>query len=97
MATRQITVERFSVISSKSFQAVLSAIEAKIGRPDISRFIREVAASRTEREMEEIVHGAVGSSDLMEFIRFDIGEFCARSSASGLPGVCALSRVTRSS
>jgi hypothetical protein len=36
MATRQITVERFSVISSKSFQAVLSAIEAKTGRPDIS-------------------------------------------------------------
>lgn len=74
MATRQITVERFSVISSKSFQAVVSAIEAEIGRPDISRFIREVGASQTEREMEEIVHGAVGSSDLMEFIRFDIGE-----------------------
>ena len=74
MATRQISVERFSVISSKPFHSVVSAVEANIGRPDISSFIREIAAARTEGEMEDIVRDAVGLSDLMEFVRFDIGE-----------------------
>jgi uncharacterized protein (DUF302 family) len=74
MATRQISVERFSVISSKPFHVVVSAVEANIGRPDIGNFIRDITAARTEREMEDIVHDAIGPSDLMEFVRFDIGE-----------------------
>jgi uncharacterized protein (DUF302 family) len=74
MAITQIIVERFSVTSSKAFQEVLSGIEARVSRPDIGKFIRDVAASRTERDLEKIVHAAVGPSDLMEFVRFDIGE-----------------------
>src|SRR5258705_2159067 len=73
MATRQIKVERFSVTSSKSFQDVVAAVEEKIGRPDMIKFSEDVAASRSEEELEKIVHGVVGSSDLMEFTRFDQG------------------------
>lgn len=85
MATKQISVERFSVTSSKSFQDVVAAVEAKIGRPDMSRFGRDVVASRTKGEMEKIVHGAVGPSGLMEFIRFDIGEVLRKELGDGGP------------
>lgn len=34
MATKQITVERFSVVSAKSFDAVVAAVDAAIGHPN---------------------------------------------------------------
>jgi uncharacterized protein (DUF302 family) len=33
-----------------------------------------MAAAATAAELEDVVHGAIGSSDLMEFVRFDAGE-----------------------
>ena len=73
MTTRQISVQRFSVTSSKPFEKVVAAIDAKIGHPDMKKFGKDMVESRTEAEFEKVVQGAVGPSDLMEFIRFDIG------------------------
>jgi uncharacterized protein (DUF302 family) len=85
MEIRQISVERFSVTSSKRFQEVVACIEARIGRPDIRKFVRDVTASQTETELETVVHEAVGSSDLMEFIRFDIGEVLRKELGESAP------------
>jgi uncharacterized protein (DUF302 family) len=74
MATKQINVERFSVISSKRFEDVVAAVEEKIGRPDMNKFLSDVAASRTEEDLEKVVNSAVGPSDMMEFTRFDLGQ-----------------------
>jgi uncharacterized protein (DUF302 family) len=74
MATRQISVQRFSVTSSKSFHDVVAALEARIGRPDMNAFRKSITAAQTEAELEKIVQGAVGPLDLMEFARFDLGE-----------------------
>jgi len=90
MATRQINVERFSVTSSKSFQDVVVAVEEKIGRPDMNKFSGDVAASRTEGELEKIVHGVVGSSDLMEFTRFDQGAILRKKLGEQAPRVLRL-------
>ena len=38
MPTKQITVERFSVVSAKPFAEVVRAIEAQVGHPDIHQF-----------------------------------------------------------
>jgi NADPH:quinone reductase-like Zn-dependent oxidoreductase len=46
VATKQIMVERFSVVSAKPFTEVVRAIEAEVGHPDIKQFydaIREAA------------------------------------------------------
>ncbi len=43
MASKQITVQRFNVTSSKPFQDVVSRLEAGIGHPDMSVFRREPA------------------------------------------------------
>jgi uncharacterized protein (DUF302 family) len=73
MQTKVISVERISVTSSKPFDEVVKALEAGIGHPDMSTFIKEVTAAQTEAELEQIVRRATGPSELMVFMRLDIG------------------------
>jgi len=73
VATRPIPVQRFSVTSSKSFAEVVAGVDAKIGHPDTKAFVSAVAAANTSPELEAVVHRVLGPSELMEFIRFDLG------------------------
>jgi uncharacterized protein (DUF302 family) len=73
MTTRQIQIQRFSVVSAKAFEDVLAKLDAAIGHPEMKMFLGEIAAARTYPEIEQIVRKAVGPTDLMEFIRFDLG------------------------
>src|SRR5258705_6876826 len=73
MAIREINVERFSLTSSKTFQDIVAGLEKKISRPDMNKFFKDVAASRTDDDLKRVVHDAVGPADLMEFARFDQG------------------------
>ncbi len=74
MTTREIKVKRFSVTSSRGFDDVVATFEAAIGHPDINSFSENIAAAKTFAEVEEIVRGATGPSELMEFARLDLGE-----------------------
>jgi uncharacterized protein (DUF302 family) len=74
MATKNISVQRFSVTSSKSFHDVVAAFETAIGHPEMNALRRNIAAAKTFAEVEKIIHGATGPSDLMEFTRMDLGE-----------------------
>lgn len=74
MPTREVTVRRVSFVSSKPFEEVVRRLTATIGRPDINAFHQALAAATTVAELEEVVRGATGPSDLMEFARFDSGE-----------------------
>jgi hypothetical protein len=71
--TKQITVERFSVASSQSFETVVASIEREIGHPEMSAFGKNIAAARTLADLEAVVKEAIGPSGLMEFARYDIG------------------------
>jgi uncharacterized protein (DUF302 family) len=73
MNTREIAVQRVSVVSSASFDDIVAHLDAKIGHPDMNAFGKAIATARTESDMEEVVEAAIGSIGLMEFIRFDIG------------------------
>lgn len=74
MATMDIPVRRTSVVSSRPFDDVVERLTATIGRPDMNAFHRAIASGTTIADLENVVHGAIGSSDLMEFVRFDVGE-----------------------
>jgi uncharacterized protein (DUF302 family) len=74
MPTVEVQLRRVSVISSRPFEEVVRRLTATIGRPDPNAFHNAVAAATTVADLEEVVHRAIGSSDLMEFIRFDAGE-----------------------
>ena len=74
MTTKQIDVQRFSVTSAKSFEEVMAGLEAGIGHPDMNAFRRDVSTAKTYAELEKVIHKVIGSSGLMEFTRFDLGE-----------------------
>jgi hypothetical protein len=72
--TIDVPVRRVSVVSSKPFEEVVRGLMATIGRPDMHAFHDALAAATTGAELEDVVRRAIGSSDLMEFVRFDAGE-----------------------
>ena len=90
MTTKQITVQRFSVTSSKPLQAVVSRLEALVGHPDMSGIWRDVAAAKTYPEVEQIINKVIGPSGLMEFTRYDHGQFLRKAHGAGAPGVLRL-------
>lgn len=84
MTIKQIPVQRFSVTSSKPFEEILSQLQSAIGRVDMAAFGRDLAAAKTFADLETVVSKVIGSSGLMEFIRFDIGEVL-RKQRAGAP------------
>jgi uncharacterized protein (DUF302 family) len=74
MSTIEVQVRRFSVVSSRPFEDIVRSLTATIGHPDMNAFHSAVADARTVADLEEVVQGAIGSSDLMEFARYDAGE-----------------------
>jgi len=72
--TIEVLVRRVSVVSPRPFDEVVRRLTATIGRPDMNAFHKAVAAAATVADLDEVVHGATGPSDLMEFARFDAGE-----------------------
>jgi uncharacterized protein (DUF302 family) len=85
MATMQITVQRFSVTSSKSFQDVVAVFQAAVGHPDMNGFRKDITATKTYTELEKVIHRAIGPSGLMEFTRFDLGEVLRKERGVGAP------------
>src|SRR5712692_7476214 len=74
MTVRTVAVERFSLTSAAPFESVMARIDAAVGHPDPRAFVAAMGAAPTVAALEDVVAGAVGSSGIMEFARFDIGE-----------------------
>jgi uncharacterized protein (DUF302 family) len=85
MATRQIDVQRFSITTSKSFKDFVAGLESRISHPDLMAFRKNISAARTDSELQKIVQAATGSSALMEFTRFDLGEVLRKELGSRAP------------
>lgn len=85
MATKQISVQRFSLTSSKSFEDVVAALEAPIGHPDMNAFRMDVATTKTYSELKKVIHKVLGASGFMEFTRFDLGEILRKERGEQTP------------
>ena len=82
MNSRKILVERFDYVTNKSFEQVLCELEKGIGRPDINGYFKQKAAGRSMEEYASLVNGAVGTADLMEFMRLDPGAVLRKNPAA---------------
>jgi hypothetical protein len=71
MPTIEVQVRRFSVVSSRPFEEIVRRLVAIIGDPDMNAVHSAVAAARSTADLQQLV--PIGSSDLMEFVRFDAG------------------------
>ncbi len=85
MATKEITVERFSITSSKPFGEVVKALEASVGHPNISTFMSDISSAKSFTDLEKIVYAATGASGLMRFMRFDLGEIVRKERGDSAP------------
>jgi uncharacterized protein (DUF302 family) len=85
MSRKQINVQRFSVVSAKSFDEVLAKVETAIGHPDMDAFRKSIGSARTLSDLEKTVQNAVGKSGLMEFTRFDFGEVLRKELGAKAP------------
>lgn len=90
MPIRHVLVHRVSVISPRPFAEVVRRLTASIGHPDISSFRAALAAAATVGDLEEVVHAAIGPSELMEFIRFDEGQVLRKDRSGDRPEVLRL-------
>ena len=90
MATFDVPLRRFTVVSSKPFDAVMESLMAPIGRPDMRGVHDAIGAAKTEADLERVVRGAVGPSELMEFIRFDAGEVLRKEHGGAGPKMIRL-------
>jgi hypothetical protein len=55
LQTRQVTVQRWSINSTKPFESVVAAVEGALGRPNMTEFAAKMGAATTYEEMKEIV------------------------------------------
>ena len=88
--TIEIKVRRGSVVSSRPFEEIVRRLTATLGHPDMNAFHKAVAAATTTADLEEVVEGSVGSTDLMEFARFDAGEVLRKEQGGQRPKILRL-------
>jgi uncharacterized protein (DUF302 family) len=70
---RKVYMERFSVTSSKPFDAVVAAIKASVGHPNMAELWQATHLATTAAELEAAIRPVLGESGLMQFVEFDHG------------------------
>jgi uncharacterized protein (DUF302 family) len=73
MTTKQISVQRLTVVSTKRFDEVVTAVKSGVGHTDLGDFQKKMGAAKNYADLEGIVHQVTGASDLMEFLHLDLG------------------------
>jgi hypothetical protein len=86
----EVRVRRFSVVSMRPFEEVVERLTSTIGRPEMRAFHDAMGDARTLADLESVVLGAIGSSELMEFIRFDAGALVRKAGNGHGPKILRL-------
>jgi len=90
MSIQQVLVERFSLVSSKPFAQVIASLDAAIGHPDMREFVAKVAGAKSWQELEQAIHGFIGTSGFMEFTRFNMGQILQKEQGAAAPKIVRL-------
>ncbi len=90
MAVTNIKIERFSIISSKAFDAVVAAIKASVGQPDMAEFAKAIRSAPSFAELERALSAALSSIGLMLFMELDHGAILRRESGHDTPKIVRL-------
>ena len=90
MTVRKIEIERLSVTSSKPFAAVVAAIKASVGQPDMVAFEKATRGAGSFTELERKVHAGLGKTGLMLFMELDHGAVLRKESGRDTPKIVRL-------
>jgi uncharacterized protein (DUF302 family) len=90
MTVRKIEIERLSVTSSKPFAAVVAAIKASVGQPDMVEFAKATRGAGSFTELERKIHAGLGKTGLMLFMELDHGAILRKESGNDTPKIVRL-------
>jgi uncharacterized protein (DUF302 family) len=90
MSIKRIEIERFSVTTSKSFESVVAALKAGVGRLDLAAFANASRSSHNFAELEEVINRDMGKTGLMLFLEFDHGAVIRRETGLDKPKIMRL-------
>jgi len=90
MQTQEFSGRRWSITSQQPFDAVVAAVEAKIGRPNMGEFVARMTATASYEKMQKVVQDSVSEIGLMEFMRLDHGAVLAKAGVDGNPKIVRL-------
>ena len=87
MTIAKVEVERFSLTSSKPFDAVVAALKSAVGQPNMVEFFKETRATNSFPDLERVVQSGLGRTGLMLFAEFDLGDILRREAGSKTPRI----------
>ena len=90
MTIAKVEVERFSLTSLKPFDAVVAALKAAVGQPNIVEFFQETRATKSFPDLERVVQSGLGRTGLMLFAEFDLGDILRREAEAMTPRIIRL-------
>jgi uncharacterized protein (DUF302 family) len=73
MSIKKFEIERFSVTSSRPFDAVVAALKAGVGRLDLVEFAKASHSAESFTELEKAINRIPGKTGLMLFLELDHG------------------------
>jgi len=87
MTIAKVDVERFSLTSSKPFDAVVASLKSAVGQPDTVEFFKATRAANSFPDLERVVQSGLGRTGLMLFAEFDLGAILRRETGSKTPKI----------
>jgi uncharacterized protein (DUF302 family) len=90
MTIAKVEVERFSLTSSKPFDAVVAALKSAVGQPNMPEFFKETRATNSFPDLERVVQRGLGRTGFMLFAEFDLGDILRRESGAKTPKIMRL-------
>jgi hypothetical protein len=90
MLIRKFEIDRFSVTSSRPFEAVVAALKAGVGRLDLVEFAKASHSAGSFAELEEVINRDIGRTGLMLFLEFDHGAVLRKETGHDKPKIVRL-------
>jgi uncharacterized protein (DUF302 family) len=87
MTIRKVEIERFSVRSSRPFETVVAALNARVGRLDLVEFGRMSKSATSFSELEKLIGRDLGTRGLMLFIELDHGAVLRKETGLDKPKI----------
>ena len=82
---RKIEMERFSLITSKRFDEVISSVNAAIGHPGMAEFGRSTHEAHSFAELKSAVEKGLSKLGLMLFMQLDYGAILRKETGHETP------------
>lgn len=87
MAIRKFEIERFSVRSSRSFETVVAALKAGVGRLDLVEFAKMSKSATGFSELEKLIGRDLGTTGLTLFMELDHGAVLRKETGLDRPKI----------